>query len=763
MRLTVAMATLFLWASLVGAEGAEPTAANDALSLRLPPEVLPVMATWGWGDAEFEPDGYRRMLDFYRDHSAYDVIVTTLRVASREITDREVHDQIKKAAAYARRQGTALAMDLDPRLARSEFRRLYPDECQEMLRLREVDLGEAGTVALTIQSAMPEDHYTSHTTPYIPLSGRLVRVYSYVAGPEGIEPETLQDITATSCKLKAATEKEVSIEILRDGVTAGQKACAIVSFTHFAADVFAPHLLEFQRKIIEQYADVELAGVMKDEWGFPPTYDGCPAKNDFWYSKSRAAAYAARTGGRDLVRDCLLMYLGERGREKERQAAVNHFMEMSRQRNAAIENDYYRATKEVFGPKAFVGTHPTWWAYPDLREFKKNGLHWWVTKRDLAQTDEVTPYCVRTSLAKKCGSPVWYNMYYSETMDDYRRELWSAALGGGRVNYHPLFPALGEPVERRYTGLLHGELMRGDCRVRLLNFISKAPLDCPVAVVFGHACAMNWAGPAYDDAGMAVTDQLWRTGFPADLIPSSEIGERALQVDDDGYVRYGPQRYAAVILYHPEFERPEAAAFFQQAAGGQTVLYRVGDWTTDFDGNAFDGTAALPSGMAGYVDSSACAAEVIARLRERRIPSQTPAQAATLRYDRQLYTPPQSGHCRLIDGTQIFVAGQERVSGDPIQGTFDVEEQEVTIDAVGMAAVRFDEHGKLDAFAAGGLKHFRVADVSISLERRADIALWRDQQGTLRGVLQDWQGPIPPCLTTITQKWLRLSVPTPMP
>jgi len=33
--------------------------------------------------------------------------------------------------------------------------------------------------------------------------------------------------------------------------------------------------------------------------------------------------------------------------------------------------------------------------------------------------------------------------------------------------------------------------VRGDCRIRLLNFIARTPLDCPVAIVFGHPCAMN--------------------------------------------------------------------------------------------------------------------------------------------------------------------------------------------------------------------------------------------------------------------------------
>lgn len=117
----------------------------------------------------------------------------------------------------------------------------------------------------------------------------------------------------------------------------------MAAFTHFTPDVFAPHLLSFQRELIQRYADIGMSGVCKDEWGFPPCYDGCPAKNDFWYSKAYAAAYEKATGGRDLVADCLLMHLGEPGREAERQAAINHFLKLSTQRNGAIEDDFGRS------------------------------------------------------------------------------------------------------------------------------------------------------------------------------------------------------------------------------------------------------------------------------------------------------------------------------------------------------------------------------------------------------------------------------------
>ncbi|HUT24400.1 MAG TPA: hypothetical protein VM492_08675, partial [Sumerlaeia bacterium] len=318
-----------------------------------------------------------------------------------------------------------------------------------------------------------------------------------------------------------------------------------------------------------------------------------------------------------------------------------------------------------------------------------------------------------------------------------------------------------EPPGWSQSLLLAGDLMRGDSRIRLLNFVSKSPLDCPVAVVFGHACAMNWAGPAYDDVGIGVADGLWRAGYPADLIPSDEITRGALRVNAGGQVQYGPQSYAAVVLYHPEFESPETAAFFREAAKGQTALFRVGDWAKEFDGGPFDGNSALPARTIACEDGASCVGAVVGRLQEIGVERQTPATGEMTGFNRRSCAPPTSGHCRLIDGTRILVAGERRVAGDPVQTTLLINGREAEIDAQGVAAVRLGDDGELQAMVAGGLKRFRAGALEIVLDRRVDVALWRDDDGQMRGVLQDWEGPVPASLTALTPHWLRLEVPPP--
>jgi len=732
---------------------------DDTIGYQLPDNVMPSLGCWFWSETEFEPEGYKPFIDQVILHSPYNLLTTSLRVPKREVTDDDTHAQIKAAAIYAQKRGVPLVMDIDVRLARRAFEAKYPDELQEMLLLQEVELSMKNSVEIVVRSLDLNDHYTHRTTRYIALHGSLLRVYSYVRDSNGINLQTLKDITR-ECIIVSTSKDSVHVRISGDKKNINRYACVMVSFTHLTPDVFAPHLIEFQRKILDQYSDVPLAGVCKDEWGFPPNYSGNPAKNQFWYSKHRALAYAKRTKGRDLLEDCLLMHMGVKGKDDERRAAINHFMEMSLQRNGELEDDFYHTVKEVFGPNAVVATHPTWWPYPDLREFKKNGLDWWIATRDWAQTDELTPYAVRTALAKKWSSPVWYNMYYSKHITDYEHSIWRYVLGGGRINYHPIYPS-ANPDKLRGE-LLHGELMRAESRVRLLNYISQSPLDCPVAVIFGHTCAMNWVGPAYNDVGMEVADNFWREGIPADLIPSSEIENKNLYINEDGWVCYGPQRYAAVLLYHPEFEKSSTATFFNRAANGPTRLFRVGNWTQNFNGKVFDGKAALPQSMADYSDRTSVAKKICRILHMQNIKPQSPATDSLKGFNHVSSSPPTTGFCRLIDGTIIQIAGTNNVAGDTIQSKIMINGNEVSFDAIGVAASRLDDEGRVEALAAGGLKYFKVQDFKISLDKRIDIALWKDKKGKWRGLLQGWSGSTPASLLAITHDWIHLDVPVPL-
>jgi hypothetical protein len=764
-----ASVAIVLLASLLALTAADPSLRS--LRVELPGQEhnaiktsWPGIGCWFMTAPDFQPEGYKRFVDLHESHSGYGLLTTSIR-HNVEVTQPEVHDQIWKAAEYAHAHGMEVVMDLDVRLARQAFQDKHPAEMQEIVRLREMPLRPEGQVSLLIDSIELKDHYTPKqfgVRTYESLSSRLLRAYSYVVGPQGIKPASIRDITVR-CQAFQTNGSSLKVTIPCIAEDQGRTACLLAAFTLFTPDVFAPHLTEFERNILKQYADVPLAGACKDEWGFPGRFR--PRLDDFYFSPAMAKEYARRRPKHDLVHDLLLMFKRHEGLEVERVAAINYFMEMYWQRNAEVENAYYQSIKDIFGPQAMSATHPTWIPSPATHEeVFKNGLDWWACRRDLAQTDEATPFCVRTALAKKWRSPVWVNMYYNRTLEAYREDLWRHALGGGRMNFHPVYPIPPDVSSNHLTvSLLGDRLLAADCRVRLLNFISSAPIDCPVAVVFGHPAALNWAGRGLADTGLAVAERLWAEGFYADLIPSSEIASGALTLGEDGLVQYGPQRYDAVVFYQPQYERASVAEFFNRSAtAARTALFRVGEWTRNFEGRPFDGDQALPEAMQVMANAEDCARAIVAHLEAIGTARQTTSTKLGPAGFARCMMPKPSGRCRLLDGTVILASGQKDVMGDPIDRTINLHGHQITFDAVGVAAVRLDSSGSVLAMAAGGLKTFVGPGLRIELPTRADVALWRNQHGQWQGVLQGHTGPVPDALTRITANWTRLRFPVPL-
>ena len=724
----------------------------------------PVIGAWFWDDATLEPEGYRAFLNAAAAHSPYTLLTTSLRVSKGEVTDLPVREQIGRAVRHANSLGLQVAFDLDVRLARRAFQKRYPDEMQQELVLKTLTLPTNGTATVTFEGRDLGDHMTGNALPYLCLTSRVVRVYEFARSAQGVDPDSVREIAGDNVHSITGGPRKVTVTV---SASAGRSVCVIAAHTYLTPDVFAPHLLSFQREILQQYAEVPLAGAMKDEWGFPPDHSGNPAHDRFWYSPALARAYSERSGGRDFMRDALLMFAGANGRDAERQAAINRFTKLCRERNAAIENDYYRAAKATFGSNAFVGTHATWTPYPGAQEFRKNGLDWWEATRDLGQSDESTPYPCRTSLAKRWGYPLWFNQFYSPQTNDYARELWQAALSGGRLNVHPFYPRSDLSLGETQLAMMRQRFMAGMSRLRMLDFITRAPLDCPVAVVFGHACAMNWAGPSYNRVGLEIASALCADGYPADLIPSSLIGANALRFDGDGFVCLGPQRYRAVVLHQPEFGDENELAFFERAARGKSAIFMTGAWSRDSEARPLDGMTRLGGLIHHQTDETQCAAMVAKHLTDAGVPRVTGWSSRLQAWGQAggmvHAAPPTDGCSALTDGTFLRAAGGEDPAGDPISETLTWREHNIAVDAVGVFAIRFDSDGKVAALAAGGLKHFRTDGMEITMPARADLAFIREPGGKVRGVLQGFTGSVPAALLSITPEWQRLTVPPLLP
>ena len=748
---------------------------------RLPRHVFPQIACWFPTDRDLRPGGYRTFIEHIGRRSPFSLLTTSVRHSLGFMSSEEGRRYFAEAAAFAKEFGVGIVLDLCVRHFRDLFYEQFPDEQQEIVKIECVDVGGdvhgggaesvgGGATCRVESDPNLSDHYTTWGDPYRPLSGRLLRVFAFNEKDGLVDPLTVVDVTR-ACRVEAANEKEVVVYIpgVFDGVPV-KKAAVLVAFAHFAPDVFSPHLLEFQREVLRLYAGLGLAGACKDEWvfmGYNWSSGRMERHLEFFYSRWYDEAYCRSTKGGDLARDLFLMSVPQGGRERERQRAINHYMRVAYERHAEVEADFYRACKEILGEDAFVGSHPTWWPYPLAKEYIHDALHWWAAPRDVAQTDECTPVSAATALAKKWNSPVWYNMFYDPSVLPYRRNVWRYGVLGGRINYHPLFPCPKEETHEATFALLDDEeLMRAESRIRLLNFIAKAPVDCRVAVVFGHWATMNWAGPHYDDPGEALALRFWQAGYPADLIPTSEIANGSLTVEG-GRVKYGPQSYDALVLYHPEFEDEATAGFLRRAAlAGGTSLYVLGAWTRNFDAEPIAHTFPAPVRRASGVDE--CVEGVIRDLSQRGVTPQTPFENPLVWLGARKETagkrlPPDVASYRMIDGTRVYIAAARECTGDPISGRFEIDGHAVSVEAEGVFGIRLREDGVVDALAAGGLRRLECDTMTIELDTPVDIALWRDPYGKFHGVVQ-WTGPdackadreaagIPGALLSLTSHW----------
>jgi hypothetical protein len=667
-----------------------------AAANRLPPTQAPEIHAWFWTEREFQPEGYRDFVDLIADHSNFGLMTTSLRTPQREIVFPETHDQIKRAVAYAHQRGLRVAFDLDVRLARGTFLKRYPAQQQWMLRVR------GGRKTVSIEPQRLTDHMTGGGGEYEVLHGRLLGVYRRRAD------NSIEDACA-AVKVDEESARRVAVRV---DEAAGDVIVA-AAFEYRTPDVFAPALIAFQDAIYAQYRDVPLDGGMKDEWGFPPVYGLGPRGGDFWYSEPLARAYR-EAGGGDFLRDCVLMANGSGGGAEARAAAANRYLRLILTRNAEIERAFYDVVKRTYGPQAFVGTHATWGIMPSGDAFK-NGYDWWQARRDYGQTDEDFPIPLRTSLAKKMGQPLWFNQYYNSDVEPYFAEIWRDARAGGRVNFHPLYPTnLGWDGYRR---LLDSPVARAESRIRLLNFVTRAPLDCPVAVVFGHAAALNWLGPHFGDLGIDFADELGKAGFPADVIPSTEIENGSLRLLDDGQVAYGAQRYRALVFLNTLYEPAGTLVFLERARASRTAVFVRGN-----------GVDPSPGRVAQFLKGSYTAH----------------------------YNPPDLA--RLTDGTCVLARGEKNPGGDPIEETFYCGNVKATVRATGVLAIRFVQ-GKLHSLAASELRSVEADGFHLELAVPLDVALWSDAEGRYHGVVQGAgtvPEALPEALRKLTPEWLRL-------
>ena len=719
---------------------------------RLPVQVVPENAFTCLGAIDFKAgrETYRRdaiFRDVFGKMSPYNCITLSLRCIP-DLNDPATKERAAALIDQAHKDGIKVYMDTDPRSARDEFLRRWPEDAQSRLAF-EICEPCRGAASFRMIPEKCGDHMTAGTKRgYDVFRSRILKAWAISFGADGkADQGSVREVTDEIVNAERAAVLSGTVA----GLKAGEKLVVVGEFTHWSADIFSPHLMPYAHELMEVYKRLGADGAMKDEWGFPSTRERQRQFKSFWYSRHFAEAWAKESGGREMLADALEMVVPFRGRERERAAAIDLYFGLTERRNAEIERDFYDANKRLWGPDVYVTKHPTWYSHGDpwRREFFHNGLDWWDTTRDWAQSDETCEVGHDLGMMRLCGGPCWLNEGYGDTGEHYPRALWRYALCGGRMVYHGLYSGQFaqrdlKPEERGI--LCNREILTAggaaaESRVRLLNLVSRAQPVSAAAFVFGHSRAMNWTDPAFEDLGCSFLHAVGRVGYYLDAFPSTTIGR--LRVDERGWVTAGPMRYPVVFLHR--LSDADAAAW-RRLAGGRVLKTRV---------IAYDS----PAACGAETWKTADAARAVALLDEIGAGRQTPFGKTNLRgeeTDDSNLLPDPDGTLRLLDGTVARLKGCcPDPAGDPIEGAL----EGVAFAARGLFAVRV-ESGEAVALAAGGLRRASGAGLDIALDEPADVALVK-RNGKWSGLFQtpDPKAAVPAALRTLTDDWRILHQP----
>ncbi len=477
---------------------------------------------------------------------------------------------------------------------------------------------------------------------------------------------------------------------------------------------------EYYEGMAEIAKDIGADGVFSDEWGYDVIlqfttddiisqfYDDEDKRPNNLYMKHISASqdfarlYARHYPDCDFELDFFHLQHTPFGDMGVRVAAINRYTSLLRFLMADNERTMYRIAKQTLGEDAFYGVHPTWWGSVDSLNFEiyKNGFYWWEAVRDIAQTDEMVIHPIRTALAHKWQSDIYYNMWYSMGTRDiktYYRETYANLRSGGRTHYLS-FRCPNEPVvlELSGEGLLESleDMEKG---VRAVDELQRAPLDCRVLVLFGMEYVTNWAIPFRQREDGVIHELLppWRpqnrkldkvlltanelyNSYLCDLVPSTEIAGGSLRISHNGKPTYGSQEYDCVILLYPDCMDKSCYGFLQKLPRERVIVCGNAEMYNDATPIDADDVFECDYDSVPPVD------ELIARLDSMGVPRNRDCNG-----------------CKMQDGAWIWAADGELPVGNALTVRANIDDEEVAFDGNDYLFIR-NTDGKPEIAHGGG-------------------------------------------------------------
>ena len=647
---------------------------------------------WKWHDGMLTQEQIRAEIDSIVSRSCYTDIYVTTHWCQCGICHPSMPEIIRSTCDYLHSLGRRLLFEIDPRAEKKQFVDQHPNLRMGFLYWQETS--DAPKASLPIPQGAGGGMFFGEKQ-----SGEtLLSVKTYRKMDGRILPESVRE-RRNECILRrvAGREVEVTLPALEDGEYAFTVVNSLVDFLDF----FSSESRVFFQQLFETYRTIPLDGVALDEMGFPwhTEWNFNPNTYLLWnnsplFSENMAKQYQLEYTA-DYLEDCLYRFCDSVDSSR-RIRAINRYFEYIRKAIVDQETYFYKTAKEVFGQDVFVGAHPTWYAIEEVQntpEIWKNGVDWWEVPRDHGFTDEITPYPVRLALAHKAKSPVFYNMWYSEgtlLLDSYFPEMWRNIRYGGRtitLGYECIHET-NLVLSMKTPGYLE-QVSAIEERIVGVDKFQVTAAASDVLIIMGIEASANYLMNRDGIGGwnthngvfkecFTLARDLFSSGYNCDLVADYEIYNGALQIDEEGHLRYGTQRYSYAIIAYPQFAKRELLTFLEKLNASQTAYCVVGDFSVDFDGN----------------DVSNCYEELIKGRETFAIRPEITDVVAL--FPDAVATNRVPNGCVFQDGSIVLTAPAcSKPVGNRFTSRFTYRGKSVYAEAEDVACLRFDEKGQI--------------------------------------------------------------------
>ena len=433
------------------------------------------------------------------------------------------------------------------------------------------------------------------TTDVTPIKSELFRAFAFKKLKDGVYiPNSLKDITPFCKTIPNKTGDKVIVKVQTGKNLAGYTVYLMVRHRYNHPDMFAYASQSFEN-ILRKYAHIPFDGTALDEFGYMRTTPPWEMKDGETFSErfySDKMGLILEKKGSSTVEMTLFNERYSPLKAPEIQMrAINEYMQVLRSGPLAVEQNFYRLSKELFGKDCFIGIHNTFHNKLDGDEIWMTGANWWTQPRDYGQTDENSALPTQLGIMLSHPQNIIYNQYYHPQIDTICEKAFTDLRYGIRTHYHAF-------NDKHWgIGLESPEFLKKvsqvETSVRLLNQFNPGQPDVKLLVVFGTEALTNWFPSAMSRNAYYINNKLeieeksialLKAGYMNALVPSDLIENGQLTLNKENKPTLKGNTFDAIVYLYPQYAQPKTLVFLEKYASNGGKLMLEGRADHDFSG-----------------------------------------------------------------------------------------------------------------------------------------------------------------------------------